>query len=336
MNRNDRPHSIVSSATRDFIKHAWRGQKKVPWDFLHSIVYARWPYHYIALGRENHPINKRLAPLLRAWRRLVPKKKPDPIPRPSPSKATGTTADFYHGKVLPLSPAKELVLVNEPINLPDLEQVIPYVHARAIIQQQPDHILLVKCPCRMAKDNPCLPIEVCMVIGEPFASFTMQHYPSRARWITQEEACAILEREDARGRVHHGFFAEMMLGRLFAICNCCACCCTAMASHQRGKPMLAPSGYIAQIDDLKCEVCGDCQEYCQFGALGLVDGANTVDEQLCMGCGVCVSKCQEGAISLRLEPSKGIPLEINNLIENSRKHKLPLEPDKASTNIAFM
>jgi hypothetical protein len=107
-------------------------------------------------------------------------------------------------------------MVDEPINLPDLEQVIPYVRARAIIQQNPDHILLVKCPCRMSKEDPCLPLEACLVIGEPFASFTLQHYPSRARWITQEEACTILEEEDARGRVHHAFFSEMMLGRLFA------------------------------------------------------------------------------------------------------------------------
>ncbi|MCJ7624976.1 MAG: hypothetical protein MUO76_15855 [Anaerolineaceae bacterium] len=39
--------------------------------------------------------------------------------------------------------------MNEPINLPDLEQVIPYVRVRAIIQQNPDHIIMVKYPCRM-------------------------------------------------------------------------------------------------------------------------------------------------------------------------------------------
>jgi Pyruvate/2-oxoacid:ferredoxin oxidoreductase delta subunit len=189
------------------------------------------------------------------------------------------------------------------------------VRARAIIQQNPDHILLVKCPCRMAKDDPCLPLDVCLVIGEPFASFTLQHYPSRARWISQEEACIIMAEENARGRVHHAFFSEMMLGRLFAICNCCACCCTAMRAHRRGTPMLASSGYIAQIDDLKCVACSDCVEYCQFAALGLVNGSNSVDEELCLGCGVCVSKCTQGAISLRLEPSRGVPLEINSLIE---------------------
>lgn len=81
--------------------------------------------------------------------------------------------------------------------------------------------------------------------------------------------------------------------------------------------MLASSGYIAQVDELKCIPCNTCESYCQFGALGLVKGLNMVDEELCMGCGVCVSKCTEGAISLHLEPSKGIPLEISVLIKDS-------------------
>jgi ferredoxin len=212
--------------------------------------------------------------------------------RPSPTQATGTVADIYHGKVVPLKPARDLVMVNEPIDLPDLEQVIPYVRARAIIQQNPDHILLVECPCRVAKEDPCLPLDVCMVIGEPFVNFILQHYPSRARRITQEEAVEVLEREDARGRVHHAFFSEMMLGRLFAICNCCSCCCTAMSAHRRGTPMLAPSGYVAKVDDGKCIACSTCDETCQFGALELENGSCHVEEEICMGCGVCVGACQ--------------------------------------------
>lgn len=316
---NHKPPSVISDATKKFVRAAWKAQQKPPWDFLHSYVYARWPYHYIALGRGDHPVTKMLNPIIDAWQSIVSKSRLRTNPQPSPTTATKTTADIYHGKVMPLQPSQELVSVNEPINLPDLEQVIPYIRARAIVQQNPDHILLVNCPCRTAKADPCLPIDVCLVIGEPFASFTMQHYPSRARWISQEEACSILEAEDVRGRVHHAFFSEMMLGRFFAICNCCACCCTAMNAHQRGTPMLAPSGYLAQIDKGRCISCGDCAAYCQFGAVGLVNGSNMVDEQLCMGCGVCISKCTQDAISLRLEPAKGTPLEIYNLLNEAGK-----------------
>lgn len=83
--------------------------------------------------------------------------------------------------------------------------------------------------------------------------------------------------------------------------------------------MLASSGFIAQVDESKCVACNTCATYCQFGALGLEGGLNHVDEELCMGCGVCVSKCSEGAITLHLEPTKGKPLEIFNLIEEGRE-----------------
>jgi hypothetical protein len=40
-----------SPATKQFIKAAWKLQKKAPWDFLHSYVYARWPYLYISFAK---------------------------------------------------------------------------------------------------------------------------------------------------------------------------------------------------------------------------------------------------------------------------------------------
>jgi Pyruvate/2-oxoacid:ferredoxin oxidoreductase delta subunit len=319
MKEHSNRFSLISPATEQFVRMAWKTQKNKPWDFLHSYFYARWPYLYISLGRQDYPITKFLKPFFQAWQKLRSNRKPQKLKSPSPNQATGTIADIYHGKALPLIQAQELVMVNEPINLPDLEQVIPYVQARAIIQQNPDHILLVKCPCRMSTKDPCLPLDVCMVIGEPFAELVFQHYPSRARWITQEEACNILAREDARGRVHHAFFSEMMLGRFLCICNCCSCCCSAISSHRRGTPMLASSGYVAQVDEGICSSCNECEEYCQFGALEVINGSKCVDEELCMGCGVCVNKCAQSAISLRLEPSKGIPLQIHNLIEAARQ-----------------
>ena len=82
--------------------------------------------------------------------------------------------------------------------------------------------------------------------------------------------------------------------------------------------MLASSGYIAQIDGRFCIACNECEGYCQFGALELVNGSKYVDEGLCMGCGVCVSKCPQDAISLHREPSKGKPLLIHDLLEEAR------------------
>jgi Pyruvate/2-oxoacid:ferredoxin oxidoreductase delta subunit len=143
----------------------------------------------------------------------------------------------------------------------------------------------------------------------------IEHHPKRARWISQEQAIQILREENDRGHVHHAFFKDAMLGRFYAICNCCACCCGAMQAHRNGTPMLASSGYVCFVDDSFCIGCENCTEYCQFEALSVLNGYATVDLQACMGCGVCVDKCDQGALSLVRDETKGKPLEILALLE---------------------
>lgn len=81
--------------------------------------------------------------------------------------------------------------------------------------------------------------------------------------------------------------------------------------------MLAASGYVCRADESLCIGCGECAEFCQFGALSLSDFITTVDLEACMGCGVCVDKCAQGALALQREASKGIPLEISQLLDLS-------------------
>ena len=121
--------------------------------------------------------------------------------------------------------------------------------------------------------------------------------------------------EDARGHVHHAFFKDAMLGRFYAICNCCACCCGAMKAQRNGTPMLASSGYVARVDEDLCLGCEICAQYCQFKALSVPGNCAQVNLENCMGCGVCIEKCDQGAISLVRHAEKGIPLEIQALID---------------------
>jgi heterodisulfide reductase subunit A-like polyferredoxin len=114
--------------------------------------------------------------------------------------------------------------------------------------------------------------------------------------------------------VHHAFFKEAVLERFYAICNCCSCCCGAISAHLHGNPMLASSGYTAQVNNDTCIGCGECNDYCQFGALSIEQGVNHVNFEKCMGCGVCTSHCNYGAIELVLTPEKGIPLEMGVLV----------------------
>jgi ferredoxin len=297
---------VLKPSTRKFVQEARKNS--IPWyEILHGYIYGRWTYFYIAMGTGRHPLAKYFAPLANWLGRLLEQKI-----REEPGKYV-SLADTYHGKAIPLETARQLVLVNEPIRLLDLEKVIPYKRARALILDNPGHIVALDCPCRSAKPNPCQPIDVCLIVGEPFASFVIEHNPNKARWISPGEAEEILQAENARGHVQHAFFKDAMLGRFYAICNCCSCCCGAIEAHQHGTPMLASSGFVAQVNEDLCTGCGNCETACPFGAVSLPEGTSLIDQQKCMGCGVCVEHCTVDAISLRRDPAKGEPLEIPGL-----------------------
>ncbi len=293
--------------TREF----WREGKKLRdysfFDFVHGYIYARWTYQYIgtALGERNRFLVRLVAPIINLFQKLFKNNRnnQDRI----------ELADTYHGKAVPLETATRLVSVKESIDLGDLEQVVPYKLARDLILKNPDHIAVLDCPCRVARENPCLPLDVCLVIGEPFAGLVVEHHPERSRWITSQEAVGILEAEDERGHVHHAFFKDAMLGRFYAICNCCDCCCGAMQAHRNGIPMLASSGYVAIVDNEMCITCGTCEQLCQFNAIAMGLVGAVVDFNRCMGCGICVNNCPEAALKLLPETSKGLPLDLNEL-----------------------
>ncbi|MBU4243724.1 MAG: 4Fe-4S binding protein, partial [Proteobacteria bacterium] len=109
------------------------------------------------------------------------------------------------------------------------------------------------------------------------------------------------------------FFKDVMLGRFYAICNCCSCCCGAMKAQRMGVQMLCSSGYLAEVDQETCVGCGLCAEKCQFKAIGFRGGMAFIRAKRCMGCGVCVEACSKDALSLRLAPEKGEPLRVDAL-----------------------
>jgi len=315
MNKNHKPRFIQQS-TLGFIEEARQTDGYSLYDFLHGYIYARWPYLYIGIGTGEHPLAKTLKPLLNGLAKLLHylfanNNNLDITPD---DKNKVTFAENYHGKVMPLKLAEQLVTVRQDINLPDMEHVIPYNHARDIILQDPDHIIALKCPCRGARPDPCQPLDVCLIVGEPFAGFILEHHPNKARSINPNEAVDILQQEHDRGHVHHAFFKDAMLGRFYAICNCCSCCCGAMQAHRNGTPMLASSGYIVSVDSNICIGCGTCEEGCQFGAIQVCCDIAVVDVDACMGCGVCETKCKQGALSLIRDYSKAEPLVLSDLL----------------------
>jgi Pyruvate/2-oxoacid:ferredoxin oxidoreductase delta subunit len=319
----------VMHTTKAFVREA----RSVPdygiRDTLHGYLYGRWPYLWIGFGTGEHRLLRPLKPVLPVLNLLfrIMLRFPSDNPRfdvsgLKPGKKQGlglfreaTFADTYHAKVIRLDSAKKLVSVNQELQLTNLEHVIPYSLARDLVLRKSNRILLLECPCRVSRSNPCVPTDVCLVMGDPFVSFVAEHHPQKSRLIDRNEAIDVLTAEAGRGHVHHAFFKEAVYGRFFAICNCCACCCGAMQAQRNGIPMLTGSGYVRVVDKTECDGCGTCEKYCPFNAISMEGDLAVVNPHVCMGCGVCKSFCQQNAITLQRDFNRSAPLDLDELIQ---------------------
>ncbi len=259
---------------------------------LHGYIYGRWTNQYVNLLISSFPR----------------------IPTRSGSRAGTWLSDHYHGKVLTQEQAEAIIDSKKDIPLQDLEQIIPYPTARNLVLKGPPDVAVYECACRHARAEHCQPTQVCMVIGQPFVDFILEHNPQSSRRLTQAEALELLRAEHERGHVHSAWFKDALMNRFYAICNCCKCCCggiEAMAKY--GIPMMTSSGYIAEVDQDLCNLCAACVDACPFRALSADDTRLVRSWELCMGCGVCVEKCPTDAMSLVRDEKKGIPLDVRVL-----------------------
>jgi ferredoxin len=281
----------------------WRPMRRSTWRFiraggwrrflnlttLHGYLYGRWTNQYIKLLTS----------------------------MPRPSKPSTFISDRYHGKVLTPELAHALITHDHDVPHQDLEQIVPYPIAREMVLKGPPEVAVYECACRHARAEPCRPTQVCMVVGQPFVDFILDHNPRSSRRLTQTEAIELLQAEHKRGHVHSAWFKDAMLGRFYAICNCCKCCCGALAAMMKaGMPMFAASGFVAEVDEAKCKACGLCRDTCPFEAVE-VNGSAVVNAEKCMGCGACMGTCPTGAVSLVRDEAKGVPLDVRVLSESA-------------------
>ncbi|WP_319778355.1 4Fe-4S binding protein [Maridesulfovibrio sp.] len=211
-------------------------------------------------------------------------------------------AKKFHGKIIPTREALKLLkAMVDSCSIP--ERALPNGKTPVVLFESP-------CPASTSISSVA---EVCIFAGEPHASETIRNYPGKSRQINEDEAVRILETKNAKGHVHYIRCKETKSGPFYAICNCCPECCETMKVEHAEVSILVPSGYIAVVDPHKCIGCGQCMEYCPFGAMNLRDKRMRINPKKCMGCGVCTNKCRKDALSLARNRKHPEPLLVDKL-----------------------
>jgi len=207
---------------------------------------------------------------------------------------TGLGATFHGQKTPHLRsiPINTEIVADRPI--------FPYDDAAAIIRSK-SRIAVAECFCRKAvglygKTCPHPP-ETCLQF-EAFADYYVEN--GMARWITTDEALAILKQSEAEGLVIHILNSR----KVEAMCCCCSCCCGMLISLKLfPAPALAvKSNYACAFDEASCNDCGICAGRCTVGAFRIKNDKIEFHADRCIGCGLCVTTCPTAALKLLKKP----------------------------------
>lgn len=307
---------MISNSTKALWKlHAGQGFLKRPYLFAYAYIYLAYTYKYVYATLT-------LAKFVFNY-----------LPRKAGAVLLSFFIPGYHAKILVTEDAKKIVSLNEDLWVDDRigEKIVPFDLARQILLKNPDSIISTECACRMytkKTTGTCCStakygIRGCLTIGEPQASFVLEHSTLNPKKLTVEEALEQLEEYHENRWIHTLWFRDVLGYRSYAMCNCCTCCCGAMITNNKLAPqvhypqkMILSSGYIAKTDENMCNGCLACVESCPFEARRITSSGKTeLIYDKCYGCGVCIDKCPTGALSLELDPNKGIPLDIDRIKE---------------------
>ncbi|MBW1894850.1 MAG: 4Fe-4S binding protein [Deltaproteobacteria bacterium] len=287
-----------------FKKHGWRIDRAI-----HNILYFTYyaPYVKVAL------VSTKFLTKYFAWVKPI-----TPIAK--------AVFHRYHSKVLSKEDTKKIFTLNKNISVisDDNKKIVPYKYATKIIFQEPEHIVVMDCPCKLSTNAPQETINSCLAVGKEISMLWMEHCQKyNPRKISQSEALELIDRLRAKGHVTQAFLKVATGGSTGVICNCHPDTCVSLTASRLSKKisaqleMNANSGYSIQIDKNKCDLGANCIDVCPVGAIKIKEGSLNYQKDKCLGCGLCAEQCLNDAISLYRDPEKTMPLDIDLLDNNA-------------------
>lgn len=193
------------------------------------------------------------------------------------------------------------------------DRILPIDDAVSIVKNK-KRISVAACLCRQAASiggRPCKhPAETCLQF-DAWADYYVEN--GRARYIAQEDALAMLRRNEKEGLVIQAANSR----DVEIMCSCCSCCCGMLVSLKffPGPSQNTMSNYVCRKDDRLCANDAHCVGRCPSGAHSLVDGKATFDRTKCIGCGLCVTTCPSGALVLERKPEPALYLPPPTLLD---------------------
>lgn len=184
------------------------------------------------------------------------------------------------------------------VTIEDTRQLVPFYQAKSYIRES-SKVAVVNCLCRATYRNCDKPLKVCLSLNDKAEFFINRKIGEE---ISIQQALEILDTARQHDLIHSINNAE----NPEYLCNCCECCCVFIQGLKIFgiSTSIGKSGFVANVSDALCDLCGLCIDKCIFDAILLENEDIVINEYKCFGCGLCSYHCPQSAIQLILKKNE--------------------------------